>query len=86
VDRVQKARRDPSGPKANKVRLVRRALREQPDPQDPKGTPVLAAKLARLDHKVFPALRGQLARWDRKALKEPRATRERREIRVPMRP
>ncbi len=58
-----------------------------PGPQGPQGAagqraiPVVAAKRAHLDRKVFPALRGPLARWGRKVPKESRGTREIQEAR-----
>jgi hypothetical protein len=79
VEGVQKARRGRSGRKASKGRLVRRDLRGQPGPLDQRAIPVVAAKRAHLDRKVFPALRGPLARWGRKVPKESRETRGTRE-------
>ena len=70
-----------SGRKASKGRLVRRDLRGQPGPLDQRAIPVVAAKRAHLDRKVFPALRGPLARWGRKVPKESRGTREIQEAR-----
>ncbi len=69
------------GRKASKGRLVRRDLRGQPGPLDQRAIPVVAAKRAHLDRKVFPALRGPLARWGRKVPKESRGTREIQEAR-----